>query len=86
MPEATRIAGLRTLQEPQPLLEHGDGRIAIAAIDIAVILAGEAPLGGLRLVIDEARIDEERFRRLAMRRAVEAAADQLGGLAPAGRR
>ena len=80
------IAGLRTLQKLKPLLEHGDGRIAVAAIDIAVILAGKAALGGLRLVIDEARIDEERFRRLAMRRAVEPAADQLGCLAPAGGR
>jgi hypothetical protein len=49
-----RIAGFRPFQQPQPLLEHGDGRIAVPAIDIAVILAGEALLGGFRLVIDEA--------------------------------
>ena len=42
-----RVAGLGTFEQPQPLLEHGDGRIAVAAIDIAVILAGKAALGGL---------------------------------------
>ena len=78
-----RIAGLRPFEQRQALLEHGDGGIAVAAIDIAVILAREAALGGFGLVIDEARIEEEGFRGFAMRRAVKSAADELGGVAPA---
>src|SRR4029453_779586 len=39
---------------------------------------------GFRFVIDEARIEEQRLRGLAMGRAVDAAAHELGVLAPAG--
>src|SRR6476620_2458643 len=78
-----RIAGFRAFEEPETFLEHADRRIAVSAIDVAVVLAGKSPLGSLGLVIDEPRIDEQRFRGFTMGRAVEAAAYQLGGLAPA---
>jgi hypothetical protein len=76
------VAGFRPFEQAQALLEHGDRRIAVAGIDEAVVLAGKAPLGGLGIGVDEARIEVERLGRLAVVRAVEPAAHQLGGLAP----
>src|SRR4051794_9504883 len=80
-----RITGLRTLEETQPLLEHADRRVAISTVNVAVILARKPALCCLRLVVDEPRIEEEGFRSLTVGRAVEAAAHELGRLAPSRR-
>src|SRR5688572_30360928 len=77
------ITSFSTFEKPQPLLEHGNGGIAIARIDVPFILAGETPLGRFGVRINEARIEEHRFRCFAVMAAVGAATHELRRLAPA---
>ncbi len=76
-------AGLRAFQQGQPVLEHLHRRIGVARIDKARVVAGEAPIGGLGAVIDEALGQIEGFGGFAIGRARQAAPDQPGGGLPA---
>ena len=78
-----RIAGFCPFQQAEAFFQHGNGRVAIAAINIAFFFIGEAPLGRFRIFIDIAGGEVDGFRGFAMRRAVKPAAHELGGLAPA---
>src|SRR5690606_28855179 len=62
----------------------GNGRIAVAGIDIAVVLAGKAGRRRLAVRIDEPRGQVECLGGFAEMRAVEAATHQLGGVAALG--
>ena len=78
-----RARRLGAFEQAHALLEHGDGRIGVARIDEARILALEARLGGLRAAIDEALGQEDRLGGLAELRAERAAMHQLGRRAAA---
>ena len=78
-----RITGFRPFQQAHPLFQHGDGRVAVAAIDIAFLFAGKAALGGFRIVVDIAGGEVDRFRGFAMGRTVQAAAHKFRGITPA---
>ena len=69
------IAGFRAFQQAQAFFEHGDGGVAIAGIDIAVILAREAAFGRFGVWVDEARIEIHGFGGFAMMGTLGAAAD-----------
>ena len=73
-----RARGLGALQEPHALLEHGDGRVGVARIDEARLVALEAPLGLLGAVVDVALGHEHRLGVLAELRAQRSAVDELG--------
>ncbi len=71
-------AGLGPLDQPQPLLEHRHGRVAVARIDVAraILLEGGLGLGGA--AIDKARGQEHRLAGLVVGAALAAAAHQKG--------
>ena len=69
-------------EEGQPLLEHGNGGVGVARIDVAFLLALEGALRLLRRVVDVTRRHEEALAGLREPGALEAAAHQLRGLAP----
>ena len=62
-------ARLGALEQAQPLLERGHGRVAVARVDEAVVLAGEGGLGASAAVVDEARGQEQRLGGLVEARA-----------------
>ena len=68
---------LGALEQPHALLEHGDGRIAEAAVLVAGVLVLEAGLGLLGAGVDEALRQEERFGGFAELRAQRAAVHEL---------
>ena len=70
--------GLRAFEQAHALLEHGDGRVGVARIDEARILALEARLGRLGVGIDEALGQEQRLGGLGELRAHGAAVHELG--------
>ncbi len=72
----TRFLG--ALQQPHALFEHGDGRIAEAAVLEAGILVLEARLGLLGAGVDEALRQEHGFGGFAELRAERAAVHELG--------
>ena len=72
------VAALRPFQQGQARLQHLQRRVAVAGIDEAGLVAGEARLGRRRAVIDEARGQEDRLGGLAIGRSSGAAADQHG--------
>ena len=74
-----RAAGLGAFQQRQPVLEHLHGRIGVARVDEARLVAGEAGVGALGAVVDVALGQKERLGGLAERRAHRAAAHQAGG-------
>ncbi len=83
MPDAGRAGRPRSpSSRRQPLLEHPVGRVGVARIDEAGLVAGEARVGAFGRVVDEALGQVEGFGRLAVFAAVQAAADQLGGRIP----
>lgn len=57
-------AGLRALDEAQPLLEHLDGGVAVPGVDEVVDVAGERRLGRSRALEHETGVQEDRFGRL----------------------
>ena len=72
MPLAVPRAASRAFQRAHPRLEHADGRVGIAAIDEAFLVALEARLGLLGAVIDIAGVEEDGlggFAELAAQRA-----------------
>ncbi len=69
---------LRAFEQAHALLEHRDGRIGVARIDEARVLALEARLGRLGVGIDEALGQEQRLGGLGELRAHRAAMHQLG--------
>ena len=80
---ARRAAGgFRAFKRAHALLEHGDGRVRVAAIDIAVRLAFEAGFGLLGAVIDIARVEKKGFGGFAELAAQRPLMHQLRGGAP----
>ena len=75
-------AGLRTIDLGQPLLEHGNRGIAVAGIDEALVVAEKAGLRLLGAVVDKAGVEVQRFRGLAMGRAVQPGPDGAGAGPP----
>ena len=73
----------RTLDQAQPLLEHGDGRVAVARVDEAVDLAGERLLRDGRRRVDVAGGQEHRLGGLFEPGPQQPAAHADGGLADA---
>ena len=69
--------GLRAFQQPHALLEHGDRRIGVAAVDEAG-LALEALLGLLGRLVDVALGEEQRLGGLAELRAQRAPVHEQG--------
>ena len=72
-------ARLGAFEQAHALLEHGDGRIGVARIDEARIVALEARFGGFRVGIDEALRQEHRLGGLGELRTERAAVHELGG-------
>jgi len=70
------FTNLGTLEQAQPFFESSDGRIAIASVDITLMVALKGGLGLFGGVIDEAGCHIERFAGLLMGRAVKTAAYQ----------
>ena len=68
----------RTFQRAHALLEHVDGRVGVARIDEAGLLALEARLGGFGGLVDIALRQVDRFRRLAVLGAQRARMHELG--------
>src|SRR5690606_25476160 len=66
----------------QPLLEHRHRGVAVAAVDVDVVLALEGGLGLGGVVEDVAGIEEDRLARLVVLRAGEAGADEPRRQAP----
>ena len=62
----------------QPLLQHGDGRVAEAGILVMLDRAGEGGLGLLGAVVDEAGGEEERLGGFAELAALGAAMHESG--------
>lgn len=75
--------GFRAVDQTQPLLEHGDRRVAVAGVDEVLDIAGERGLGRLGALVDETRIEEQRLGGLVEAGAPGAAAHRLGGGADA---
>ena len=73
----------RTLDQAQPLLEHRDGGVAVARVDVAVDLAGERLLGVGGRLVDVARRQVERLCGLLEAGPQQATAHPDGGLADA---
>src|SRR3546814_4714646 len=46
------VTGFRPLDQGEPLLQHGQRRVAVAGIDVARIVAGEAGFRGSGRVVD----------------------------------
>src|SRR4029079_4916686 len=55
----------RAFERAHALLEHVDGRIGIAAVDEAFLVALEAALGLLGVIVDVAGVEEDGLRGLA---------------------
>ena len=77
------VTGLRTFEEAQAFLEHGDGRIAIAGVDVP-LLPGKPAFSGLGVGIDKAGIEKQRFRSFAVLGSADATANEFRRFAPAG--
>ena len=73
-----RPRGPGAFEKPHALLEHGDGRVGVARIDEAGLLALEARRRLLGAVVDVALGQEDRLGVLAELRAEDAAVDELG--------
>jgi hypothetical protein len=71
-------SGFGAFQERNALLEHVDGRIGKAPIDVPRRLVEEARLGIGRCRIDEAGIDEHRLGGFPVLAALGAAMDDTG--------
>ena len=71
-----RAAGLRPLDQPQPLLEHRHGRVAVARIDVARAVLLERGLGLGGGAVDKPRGQEQRLRGFLIGAALAAAAHQ----------
>src|SRR5262245_1622457 len=74
--------GGRAFERAHARLEHGDGRVGVAAIDKALFVALETGLGLLGAVIDVARIEKDRLGGLAELASQGAAMDEGGRLVP----
>ena len=77
-----RLAGVGALDQRKTVLEHGDGGVAEAAVDVAGLLVRRARIALFGGLVDEARGQVERLVGFAMLRALGAAPHQLGGLRP----
>ncbi len=77
-PGRRRAAGFGALELDHAALEHRNGRVGVARIDVAGVLALEARLAQLRAVVDIALGQEQPLRRLAEFGAERAAMDQAG--------
>ena len=71
-------AGLGALDQPQPVLEGGDRRIAVARVDETVDVALERGLGAAGDVVDVSRGQVQRLGGLLEVAAVQTAADREG--------
>ena len=69
---------LGPFEHGHPRLEHGDGRVREARINVTWIGAFEPRLGGLHGLVDETLGQKERLRGLVERRAQRSAMDQRG--------
>ena len=83
MPGGGREARRCALDQPQPLLEHRDRRVAVTGVDIAVDLAGERLLRVGRRRVDVPRRQVHRLGGLLETRPQQAAAHSDGVLADA---
>ena len=77
-----RLAGIRALDQCEAVLEHGDGGVAEAAVDVAGLFVRRARIALRGRVVDEARGEVERLAGFAVMRAVDSAPHQLCGLPP----
>ena len=73
-----RARGLGAFERGHALLEHVHGRVGVARIDVARLLAGEARLAFLGARIDIALREEQRLGGLAELRAQRAGMHQAG--------
>ena len=73
-----RLAGVRALDQREAILEHGDGGIAEAPVDVARLFVRRARVALRGRVVDKARGQIERLVGLAVMRAVDPATHQLG--------
>src|SRR5262245_1736241 len=74
--------GGRAFKRAHARLEHGDGRVGVAAINEALFVALEAGLGLLGAVIDVAGIEKDGLGGLAELASQGAAMDEGGRLVP----
>ena len=76
------LASVGALDQREAVLEHGDGGVAEATVDVAVLFVCSARVSLRCRVVDKARGQEERLAGFAMMRALGSAPHQLGGLRP----
>ena len=77
--------GVGAFQRAHARLEHGDGGVGVAAIDVALLVALEAGFGLLGAGVDVARVEEDGFRRLAELAAKRSLMHELRRRLPAAR-
>ena len=77
-----RLAGVRALDQGEAILEHGDGGIAEASVDVARLFARRARVALRGRLVDKARGQVERLVGLAVMRANDPATHQLGRRVP----
>ena len=82
MPVAVAWQASGALDQRKTVLEHGDGGVTEAAVDVAGLLIRRARIALFGGLVDEARGQVERLVGFAMLRALGAAPHQLGGLSP----
>ena len=76
----SRLAGVRALDQREAVLEHGEGGVAEAAVDVARFFVRRARVALRCRVVDVARGEVERLAGFAVMRALGPAPHQLGGL------
>ncbi len=75
-----RTTDVGAFDQAKPFFEHGNGGVAVTAVDVAVDVARERGFGLGSRAIDEARRGVDRLGGLVETRAAEPTPDQFGGL------